>query len=182
MLRRRTFPADTMNRWNRAIQARVLSLPAYRAAKSVALYSPIGNEVETADICRHALEIGKIVYFPRASGESMGMVRVGSRGDLRRQRNGILEPVGDELLTAPNPSGLVLFIPGLAFDLAGNRLGRGRGWYDRALSSLGTAPVRIALAFEFQILESLPVEDWDQKVHQIVTEKRIICCSKPVPN
>jgi 5-formyltetrahydrofolate cyclo-ligase len=182
MLQRETFPADKVTRWNRAIQELVFSLPDYLGARAVALYSPLGNEVDTVGICDHALKSGKKVYYPRVGGESPGLVRVDSRDDLRTRRNGILEPLGDELLTERDPDDLVLFIPGLAFNLVGDRLGRGQGWYDRALGRIGTAPVRVALAFEFQIVESLPVEDWDQKVHQIITEERIICCIKPVSN
>ena len=70
----------------------------------------------------------------------------------------------------------MLFVPGLAFDLEGNRLGRGGGWYDRVLAGLGKAVKRVGLAYEFQIMERLPVEAWDQKVHQIVTEKRVVDC------
>jgi 5-formyltetrahydrofolate cyclo-ligase len=70
----------------------------------------------------------------------------------------------------------MVFIPGLAFDLEGNRLGRGRGFFDRFLKRLGERVPYVALAYDFQIMEGLPVEKWDERVHHIITEKRIIDC------
>jgi 5-formyltetrahydrofolate cyclo-ligase len=79
-------------------------------------------------------------------------------------------------LAKNDEEGLIVFVPGLAFDLHGNRLGRGKGWYDRALASLGGQARFIALAFEFQIVDEVPTDSWDRKVHHIITERRIIDC------
>ena len=173
---REAFSSSELLHGNRAIAGRVLCLPVYLCSKSVALYSPIGNEVDTRPICDHALGQGKRVFYPKLSQGESCLAQVESCEDLQPGPQGIREPVGANWLTAKDHDGLVLFIPGLAFDLQGNRLGRGRGWYDRVLVGLGTAVRRVALAYEFQIMEGLPVEEWDQKVHQIITEKRIIDC------
>ena len=77
-------------------------------------------------------------------------------------------------------AGLVVFVPGVAFDCNGNRLGRGTGWYDRLLGGLDARVPRIALAYEFQLLEEVPVEPGDLPVHAIVTEKRVIACGDRV--
>ena len=181
LLQREALSASDLSNWNRVIQERAIALHSYVRSRSVGLYSPIGNEVETVKICDHALRNGKAVYYPRASGENPGLVRVDSCGGLRASRNGLLEPPGNSMLREQIHGDLVLFIPGLAFDLEGNRLGRGEGWYDRTLMRLGGEPRRVALAYEFQIVETLPVEDWDQKVHQIITERRVIGCSATAP-
>ena len=115
------------------------------------------------------------------------MVRVESDQELRPGRYGILEPAGTESMTREDQERLVIFIPGVAFDLRGNRLGRGKGWYDRALALLGEGPTFVALAFEFQLMERLPADRWDRKMHHIITERRIIACgdapspSGPIP-
>ena len=76
---------------------------------------------------------------------------------------------------------LIVFVPGVAFDPLGNRLGRGRGYYDRILSGLPVSARFVALAYEFQIVPLLPVEAWDRQVHYIVTERRVIdCATTPV--
>jgi len=175
-LRIEAFSSSELLHGNRSIAGRVLCLPVYLCSKSVALYSPIGNEVDTRPICDHALGQGKRVFYPKLNQGESCLAQVESCEDLQPGPQGIREPVGANWLTAKDHDGLVLFIPGLAFDLQGNRLGRGRGWYDRVLVGLGTAVRRVALAYEFQIMEGLPMEEWDQKVHQIITEKRIIDC------
>ena len=67
-----------------------------------------------------------------------------------------------------------VFLPGLAFDLAGNRLGQGGGWYDRALEKLPNSVLRVGVCFDFQIVENIPQETHDQRVSIIVTERRTI--------
>ncbi len=175
-LRREAFLSSELLHWNRAIADRVLCLPVYLRSKSVALYSPIGNEVDTRLICDHALGHGMRVFYPKLNGEESPLAQVESCEDLQDGPMGFREPVGTSWLTVDDHEGLVLFVPGLAFDLEGNRLGRGGGWYDRVLAGLGKAVKRVGLAYEFQIMERLPVEAWDQKVHQIVTEKRVVDC------
>jgi 5-formyltetrahydrofolate cyclo-ligase len=64
-------------------------------------------------------------------------------------------------------------VPGVAFDLRGARLGRGRGWYDRALARY-PAGTRLGLAYEFQVVPALPEAPWDVRMHALVTEARLI--------
>lgn len=174
--------------WSHLIQQKVLRFSPYLFARAVALYSPAGNEVATHEIRDHALRSRKRLFYPKVgSGENSELVQVESAGELRPGRYGILEPVGTKAMTGQDQEGLVVFVPGLAFDLQGNRLGRGKGWYDRALGMIGEGPVLVALAYEFQIVEQVLVERWDRKVHHIITEERIIACgdarspSGPVP-
>ena len=158
------------------IQRFVLTLPVYREAEAVALYSPLGNEVETGEIRRAALETGKRLYYPRIEDGCARVVRVRSETELVPGRYGILEPVGGQALARHGDTALVVFVPGVAFDRSGNRLGRGSGWYDRFMADLSVRVPRIALAYEFQMLEGVPVEPGDRPVDIIVTEERIIAC------
>ncbi|MFQ5852736.1 MAG: 5-formyltetrahydrofolate cyclo-ligase [Candidatus Binatia bacterium] len=175
--RREAISASELLTWSRLIKERVVHLPAYLRSRSVVLYSPIGKEVATEEIRDCALNDGKGVFYPRlGDGEELHLVRVDSFRDLRPGRYGILEPVGNRLMTGEEQGDLVVFVPGLAFDLRGNRLGRGKGCYDRALKQLGVGVKCLALAYEFQIVQELPVEEWDERVHQIITEKRVITC------
>ena len=73
----------------------------------------------------------------------------------------------------------LVIVPGLAFDERGGRLGRGAGFYDRVLGGLRPGAWKIAVAFECQIVESVPMEEHDQRVHAIVTERRVIDVSRP---
>ena len=74
-----------------------------------------------------------------------------------------------------------MFVPGVAFDCAGNRLGRGAGWYDRLLANLGSKKFAIGLAYEFQIVDAVPAQPWDCRVNLILTEKRAIDCGALPP-
>lgn len=178
LVQRESFSISNLTLWNHVIQERVLHLGCYAVSRSVVLYSPIGHEVATQEIRDHALRIGKKVFYPRlGKGDDLALIQVASAEQLRTGRYGILEPTGDNPLTQRDQERLIVFVPGLAFDLQGNRLGRGKGWYDRVLKMLGEGPRFVALAYEFQIVEDLPAEKWDQKVHHIVTERRIIDCT-----
>ena len=162
-------------RLSRLIEERALLSAPYLEARSVALYSPTGNEVATDAIREHAQKTGKGLFYPRcAAGGELQLVPVAAGEELAPGRYGILEPTGAGVLG--DADGLVVFVPGVAFDLRGNRLGRGRGWYDRALAALGAGATSIALAYEFQMSDKIPAEAWDRKVDYIATERRIIDC------
>ena len=170
-----------VGRLSRSIEERALLFAPYLRARSVALYSPAGNEVATEAIREHAQKAGKKLFYPRiGAGMDFNLVLLGGREELRPGRYGILEPAGDGILQPGGPTsdeeGLVVFVPGIAFDLRGNRLGRGQGWYDRLLAALGDGATPIALAYEFQISDGIPAEAWDRKVDYIVTERRVIDC------
>jgi 5-formyltetrahydrofolate cyclo-ligase len=163
--------------WGRAIQTRALQLPAYAASRSVALYSPAQNEVDTEEILKNARIEGRKVFYPRTGAGGAGQfIRVVSGDDLRAGRYGILEPTGTERLSDGDRRDLIVFVPGVAFDAAGNRLGRGKGWYDRILAKLGDNATVVALAYDFQVVEEVPTEAWDRKVHYLVTETKLIDC------
>ena len=166
---------------SRLIQARVLQFPPYLLSRSVALYNPIQNEVETGAIRDHALVTGKNVFFPRfGPKDSLELIKIGSATEFSPGRFGILEPTGEGRLAGRDQEELVVFVPGVAFDLRGNRLGRGKGWYDRLIKELGEATL-VAIAYDFQIVDEVPAEEWDQRVHYVITERSVVDCrSMPV--
>lgn len=177
LLRRDSLSASELALWNHLIQERILHFSPYLVSHAVALYSPIGNEVATGEIRDHALKARKKLFYPKLGrGENLDLVQVESPEELKPGRYGILEPTGDKILTKQDQEELVVFVPGLAFDLQGNRLGRGKGWYDRVLGLLAERVRLVALAYEFQVVKELPAERWDRKIHHIITERRIIDC------
>lgn len=161
---------------SRIIQAKILDFHLYRVAQSVALYSPIQNEVDTDAVRDAALAAGKRVLYPKIfSDGSIALSAIHSPAELQRGAFGILEPSGPE--AEKEAQGLVLFVPGLAFDLKGNRLGRGHGWYDRLLRRYRPSLGVVGLAFEFQVFEELSSEAWDESVDYVITESRVIDCA-----
>ena len=177
LVRRRALAQIDCFSWSDSIQRTALKLVEYRSAGAVALYSPVHNEVETSAILSDALKLGKKVFYPKLSmADGMGFARILSSAELVVGRYGILEPVGNEGLAAAEGEGLIVFIPGLLFDRQGHRLGRGGGWYDRVLKELGNRGFFVGLAYEIQLVDNLPSEHWDQRVHCIITEKNRIDC------
>lgn len=176
---RASLSPDRCLEWSRLAQARALELPEFLGADSVALYWPVQNEVDTSRLRDQALRERKKVFYPKLdASRGPAFAQVLSAADLRPGLFGIPEPTG-ELLTAPAERGrLIVFVPGLLFDREGHRLGRGGGWYDRALQRLAQCAVFVGLAYDFQIVEGLPTASWDRKVHRIVTQSQIIDCGK----
>ena len=178
---RESVSSDQRRSWSGLIQTGAVRFAPYLAATEVALYSPIDTEVDTQAILAHALASKKAVFFPRIGPDSSGwFFQVGAETDLRAGRFGINEPAGGLPLPVQAEDGAehaVIFVPGLAFDVDGDRLGRGGGAYDRMLTALKRQAIFVGLAFELQIMERLPTDEWDQKIHYVITEKRIIDCT-----
>ena len=97
--------------------------------------------------------------------------------DLFPGFKGIREPDPDSLRQLSADDLDLIIVPGVAFDSSGNRLGMGKGYYDRFLKHLRPSALKIALAFENQIVASIPWDDNDIKMDMIITEERVIYCS-----
>jgi 5-formyltetrahydrofolate cyclo-ligase len=148
--------------------ARLLASPIFARARHLAAYAAADNELDPALLLEAALAAGKSVYLPVTSRERFDFVAVPA---VRPGQQAGLPPGGPCL--PPGADDVVFLVPGVAFDARGVRLGRGIGWYDRALGGhpCGT---RIGLAYEFQVVPSLPEAPWDVRMHGIVTEAGMI--------
>jgi 5-formyltetrahydrofolate cyclo-ligase len=182
LTRRKTHLPVECQAWSRSIQSQALRLPQYLGANAVALYSPIDNEVDTAAIALDALERKKRVFYPKIrEGNDPAFLEISSLHELCPGRFGVFEPTGGAAIPREAFKNSVLFVPGVAFDRRGHRIGRGGGWYDRLLRSLARDAFFVGLAFEFQLIEGLVADQWDQRVHCIITEKRVIDCGLSAP-
>lgn len=175
-LRRQLDPARKAAA-SRAIVSRLEALPIFQQTQAIHTYVAWRHEVENHDLIHRLLQQGRRVAMPKvepATGQLQHYFIAGF-SELQTGAFGILEPPSDpNRLAAPSQFDLVL-VPGLAFDRAGSRLGMGKGHYDRFLAAVRTP--KIALAYDFQLVEKLPVEAHDQCVNIIVTEKEVILCS-----
>jgi len=174
--RRESLSRSRVRPWGELIQGRALRHSRYRSAKAILLYSPIGNEVPTQRIRNRALAEGREVFYPKLGDEIGQLGMIESVNDLVPGRYGILEPRGVSTLSEESRTRLVVFVPAVLVDTEGNRIGRGGGWYDRMLESLGENVIRFALAYEFQLMEEVPTENWDRPVNFVITEERVLQC------
>lgn len=160
------------------IQASLLDADFYRSSRADAtpllLYSAIANEVATDTILDDALASGRPVYFPRldCTKNTLSIGRVQSRADLTAGAHGILEPKTSPFDLSSMPRSIIV-VPGVAFTIRGERLGRGGGHYDRLLAELPPQAIKVGLAYSFQLLDSLPQSGWDQQLNFVVTEAAI---------
>jgi len=154
------------------VQARLMASPQFRRAEKVALYSPVQNEVSTAALFTAALEQRKAVFYPRVLGEELVFRRVFSLVALTLGAFGVMEPGAGPGVTASELD--LLVVPGAAFDLRGQRLGYGRGFYDRCLARTEPDNLSVGLCFELQLREKLPAAEHDVAVDFLATEDRLI--------
>jgi 5-formyltetrahydrofolate cyclo-ligase len=154
--RRRGLTRTEVERCSAAACERILSLPLFSKARHLVAYSAVDNEIDPVELVEAGRASGKAVYYPSLDSPAPAFAR-GTGGPA------VLEAM----------DGVVVLVPGVAFDVRGARLGRGRGWYDRVLARHATA-TRLGLSYDFQVLAALPEEVWDVRVHAVVTEARLI--------
>ena len=175
---RRALSAQAVRKNSRRITARLCARAMFRQARQILLYSPDDNEVDTEGLWQEARRRGIAVYYPRVTADKQ-QVEFVRRHDSQPLIPGvfdILVPPGEDMLTTVTQTDLIL-VPGVGFDPTGHRLGRGRGYYDRAVKGVLAGALRVGLAHECQIVSHLPVDPHDERVDYIVTEKRLIECA-----
>jgi 5-formyltetrahydrofolate cyclo-ligase len=163
-------------RFTERIFDRLTRLPEFENARSVLAYVSMMREVGTHNLIRHCLMAGKTVCVPAFDRERKLYFAVAIEDferDLGLGHYGILEP-RDARPTTKNAD--IAIIPGLAFDRAGNRLGRGKGYFDQLLR--GFRGTKIALAFGFQCVDSVPANTDDVPMDFVVTEEQVVRCAR----
>ena len=160
---------------DKKIRNSIYSLKEYRLANTIFTYVSKDKEVGTIDLINHSISLGKTICVPltKIDNNSLEIREIKDLTDLKIGNFDILEP--NEKTKIINPKEIELsFIPGLAFGIGCDRLGRGGGYFDRFLMS--SRGLKVGLAYEFQIFDSLPVQKHDIKMDRIITTKRIINC------
>ena len=159
------------------IKEQIFHADEFKDAKTVLFYVSYDNEVYTHKMIKKSLEIKKQVIIPKIDMKNRTILcsSLTQWDDLLAGAYNILEPRQECLNEVALESIDLIIIPGIAFDYRGNRIGHGMGYYDRLLQKKMKAN-RLGLAFELQIVESIPTDKYDIKVEKIVTEERIITC------
>jgi len=152
-------------------------LNAWSRAHQVLFYIDVRDEVRTTPLLRQELTGNKICSVPYCRGATLELVRIERWEELSPGKFGIREP-GVEWQQSParrvDPTTIDLaVIPGVAFDRQGGRLGHGRGYYDRLLEQVRPDCLRIGLAFDCQVVDHVPSQSHDVKMHLVITESGI---------
>lgn len=138
--------------------------PAFRAANTILLYYSLPDEVNTHEFVRKWSR-EKQILLPVVVGDDLEIRKYTGPQDLATGSYGIEEPTG-ELFTDYAAIDFIA-VPGVAFDRNGNRLGRGKGYYDRLLPRIPQA-YKIGICFPFQIVEEVPAEPFDIRMDEII--------------
>jgi 5-formyltetrahydrofolate cyclo-ligase len=170
--RARLSPADRAAR-SRAIADRLDLLDLFVSARTVAAYAPLGAEVDCREAVRRASARGARVLYPRAArGDRVLSFAACAEPELVPGAFGAGEPPASCEAVPLHEIDCVL-LPGVAFSLDGVRLGRGAGFYDATLARMARA-ARVGLAFDLQLVPSLPREDHDAPLDAVVSEARTL--------
>lgn len=175
---RNSIPLNECSNKSMAVMQNILSLSQIQTAEYILCYASYKSEVKTGKLMEEFIKRGKQIYLPRVSGEEMDFYHITSPMDLTEGYKGIPEPsirctdVFTKEIWNENKEHVVMLIPGAAFSETGARIGYGKGYYDRYLERIPCAE-RIALCYEMQIVEDIPVDEHDIPVSVIVTEEKI---------
>ena len=153
-----------------------------KTSKRVGVFASQKNlEIDSTGIIELCFKLNKTVYLPSSNMEFYELHSLAELDTLAVDKWGIKQPVGDDAgESRPSLDGCldVMFIPGLAFDLQGNRLGRGAGCYDRYLSLRHDQPfecTKIGVCYDFQLIdEIMEIETHDIKMDYVITESRLV--------
>ena len=156
-----------------AVQSRVLRAALegwdkWLGIRTVCIYTALPGEPDLLD----PWPAGKVVLLPRVDGEMLALHVVNGADRLERRAFGIMEPVDGCPVSRPEAD--VIFVPGLAFDLRGNRLGRGKGFYDRLLEDF--QGLRVGVCFEGQMVPVVPCEPHDKRMDFLLTAGGVVTC------
>lgn len=149
-------------------------LEIYIKAKTIFVYVSVDEEINTRRFIEEALGLGKIIAVPKTykGSKEMKAVIIRSLEDLEPARFNLLEPRDDSKVLEKEEIDLIV-VPGAVFDLNLNRIGYGGGYYDRFLKDIEFKNNKVALAYDFQVLDKIEVESYDIKMDLLLTEKRI---------
>ena len=164
---KRAVPFEEKLRRSEAIMHKVELLPQFEQAKTVLLYWSMDDEVQTHSFVERWYR-EKTLLLPCVDGNDLRLRQyTGPECMVAGEQFGIGEPTGEEFTRLDEVE--MIIVPGVAFDRHNNRMGRGRGFYDRLLSSTPSA-LKVGVAFDFQMLDEIPVEPFDIPMDKVVTE------------
>ena len=154
------------------ITDRIIGHQWFYGAEVLLAFVNYGSEIDTHEIINEALRKQKEVFVPKIEGNNMEFYQITSMTQLREGYKGIQEPTGDSkrfCYEEYQKKRILLLMPGVAFDLYGNRMGYGKGFYDRFLEDKELLQTySIGIGYCCQRVEQLPVDEHDKKPYQVI--------------
>ena len=161
---------------SRKVAASILDSGSFNTADPICTYVGVGKEIQTNSLIESLIKSGRTVAVPDWEGWKQGsglrIAAIEGLDDLLLDNRMVPQPRVSEKNLVRIEDVKVFIVPGLAFDVSGNRLGMGGGYFDRLLSLSSPFATLIGLAYDFQIIDSIPVGNHDVPVHQVISPKK----------
>jgi len=181
LAKRKSFDSVLVEESSRIISNYLINSDLFSQSKVIMTYLNYPKEVQTDYIFQAAIKQNKTVTIPVCVKESTDLIpskitdlnqlAIGYYG-LREPKKEYLNPVDPKLID-------LIIVPGVAFDLKGNRIGHGKGYYDTFFKKISTSAIKIGLAYQFQIIEdSWNADSWDVPLDGLITENGFIYLKK----
>lgn len=175
LARRHSLTKKEVREKSQKIKKLLFNLKEFQKAQTIMFYVSFKSEVDTNQMIQETLNLGKKVVVPVVNKKFklQAAILTNFKKDLVPGAFGLLEPKPEKRrLISPGKINLVI-VPGVVFDKCGNRIGFGKGYYDRFLKKMKKQAKLIGLAFEFQVKTKIPCRPYDVKLDKIVTEKKV---------
>lgn len=172
LAKRDALPEEQRKMADMAMADRIIGHQWFYGAEVLLAFVNYGSEIGTAEIIEEALSKGKKVFVPRIEGDEMFFYRITSMDQLKEGYKGIFEPDGTTECfdyEKYKERRMLLLMPGVAFDIYGNRMGYGKGFYDRFMKDKEILQTfSIAIGYKCQRVDFIPVEEHDLKPYQVI--------------
>lgn len=166
---RKAMPICLLEEKSRIITEKVIIKQEYLDAEMIFCYIDAKGEVKTKELITYAWKHGKKVAVPRVHADVMKFYLISSYDDLEPGCFGIMEPKRNCMEVTEIPEKSLVIMPGVAFDRNGNRIGYGKGYYDKYFFGYPDL-YKIAIAFEMQVIPGIPADKFDVKANCVITE------------
>jgi len=178
ILKRKALSNLKQNEKSLIVTRRLLDMGEFKTSKAVFCFLSTAHEVNTEEIILKAFRLGKDVLVPLLNPQEgdMQVVRISRDTRFAIGKYGVREPSLETREVVSSACIDFVIAPGLAFDIFGNRIGYGGGHYDKLFKNISNDVTRVAVGYDFQIIESVPHSDFDESVHFIVTETKTLRC------
>ena len=149
---------------NSNIFQKVIDMEEYKKSNLVLSYVSLGDEVDTIGLIKYSLKCGKQVAIPKCEGEIINFYYINSLDELNKGSFDILEPQNENKVKSFENG--ICIVPGVAFDKSNNRIGYGKGYYDRFLQNYNG--IKIGLTYKECICEKIDIDKYDVKLDKII--------------
>jgi len=177
LIKRKNMSQQDVSTFSTKIMDKIMKLPQFINCKNIMLYISFNNEVDTYKLARWCLNNDKTVIAPYCIKSCIKIIPFiinNLETDLTKSTFGIMEPKHDILMKANIENIDLIIVPGVVFDENCNRIGFGAGYYDRFLPMKMKNTPTIGIAYDYQITDKVPADEYDVPLNFIITEKRII--------